>query len=276
MFQTTVLDVLPLWSVYLISTVLIVIAVETGFYLGRRRRARFAAGETSHVGSAVAATLGLLAFMLAFTFGAGTDRWDTRKQLLLQETNALGTAFLRTELLPEPQRYNLQSLMSRYIDQYVDTMEEQVTSKGTALNSRLVRKLEDDFSLAKTFHGEMWREARLAAEKQPTVLTGLFISALNEAIDLRIERVSISTQQRMPLVFWTTVYFLAMLSLGLAGYDLGLSKGTHNLSGWVVALAFSSVITLVVALDRPLTSIVKQLPLLDLQAELHETLKQQK
>jgi hypothetical protein len=105
-----------------------------------------------------------------------------------------------------------------------------------------VRQLEGDLSIAKKFHGEMWR-------------------------------VSITTQQRMPMVFWSTVYFLALLSLGLAGYDLGLSKGTRKFSGWVVTLAFSSVITFVVTLDRPLASIVKQLPLLDLQAELHQSIE---
>ena len=78
---------------------------------------------------------------------------------------------------------------------------------------------------------------------------------------------------RMPMVYWSTVYFLALISLGLAGYDLGLSKGMRNLSGWVVALAVSSVITLVVTLDRSLASFVKQLPLLDLQAELHQSLE---
>lgn len=272
MFETTLLDVFPLWAVFLLSTLLIVIAAEIGFYLGRRRLARFAKGESSHVGGAVAATLGLLAFILAFTFSAGTDRWDTRKHLLLQETNALGTAFLRTELLPEPHRYNLQKLMSRYIDQYLRTMEEQIAAEGTALDSRLVKEVELDFSNAKKFHGEMWAEAMLAAQKQPTPLTGLFVSALNEAIDLRIERISISIQQRMPMIFWFILYFLACLAMGLTGYDLGVTRGKRNLSGWVVALAFSSVITLVVALDRPLTSIVNQLPLLELQEEFHQAL----
>lgn len=272
MFETTLIDIFPLWAVFLLSTLLIVIAVEMGFYLGRRRQARFAEGESSQVGGAVAATLGLLAFILAFTFGAGTDRWDTRKQLLLQETNALGTAFLRTELLPEPHRYNLQKIMSGYIDQYLKTMEQQIAAEGTTINSRLVKEVEQDFSNAKKFHEQMWAEAMLAVEKQPTPLTGLFVSALNDAIDLRIERISISIQQRMPMIIWIILYFLACLALGLAGYDLGLSRGRRNLSGWVVALAFSSVITLVVALDRPRTSIVNQLPLLELQEEVHQSL----
>ena len=273
MFRTTIIDVYPLWVVFLASTLLIALASEIGFLLGRRKLSSLAPGESSNVGGAVTATLGLLAFMLAFTFSAGTDKWDTKKQLLLKESNALSTAFIRTELLPEPHRHNLQNLMSRYLDHYLDTIQQEMASDGTAIDSQMARQVEEDFAIAKKFHGEMWHEAMLATQQQPTPLTGLFISALNEALDIRGERMSVAIQQRMPMIVWIILGLLACFAPGLAGYDLGVTRGARNLSGWVVALAFASVVTLVVILDRPLTSVISHLPLIDLQGDIHKALE---
>ncbi|MFI5322916.1 MAG: hypothetical protein ACHQ6U_05165 [Thermodesulfobacteriota bacterium] len=64
----------------------------------------------------VGSTLGLLAFMLAFTFGITASRFDTRKQLLLDEVNAIGTAFLRTDFLVEPYRTEIRKLFRDYVD----------------------------------------------------------------------------------------------------------------------------------------------------------------
>jgi hypothetical protein len=72
----------------------------------------------------------------------------------------------------------------------------------------------------------------------------------------------------MPLVFWLTLYALAMLAMGLSGYDAGLARGGRTRAPWVVALAFSSVLLLIVALDRPQTSGVDLAPLMDLHKSI--------
>ena len=76
-------------------------------------------------------------------------------------------------------------------------------------------------------------------------------------------------QQRMPTIFWGALYSLALLAMGLAGYEAAVARSGRNMTGWVVALAFSTVIVLVVGLDRPQTSAVTQLPLLELQNDIH-------
>ena len=75
---------------------------------------RLTGGEKIQTGPVVAASLGLLAFMLAFTFGAVTKRYDDRKQLVLDEANAIGTACLRADLLPEPDRDSVRRLLYDY------------------------------------------------------------------------------------------------------------------------------------------------------------------
>ena len=80
-------DVLPLWALYIITVALVLLSAEAGWRLGNYRRQRPDHEEEAPVGAVVGATLGLLAFLLAFTFGMAASRYDTRKQLVLQEAD---------------------------------------------------------------------------------------------------------------------------------------------------------------------------------------------
>lgn len=275
MFKTTVLDMLPMWGIFISSVVLIVIAVEIGYGLGRRKLAKVKAGEALHMGGAVAATLGLLAFMLAFTFGSGTSRLDTKRQLVLEETNAIATTYLRTELIPEPQKTKVQQLLTQYIDQRLQLVKVDHPIVNPSNQEQYITGLAQRIDEAEVIHGELWAQAVAVAEKQPTPIGALFISALNEMIDLHQSRVTIAIQQRMPTVFWFALYCLTFLGMGLAGYDAGVARSSRNMSAWVVAVAFSTVIVLVVGLDRPQTSAVDQLPLQELQKDIHAAQQRQ-
>ena len=76
-------------------------SVECGYRLGKYRRSRHEQEKEAPLGTMVGATLGLLAFILAFTFGLAAARFDTRRQVLLDEANAIGTTYLRAGILPE-------------------------------------------------------------------------------------------------------------------------------------------------------------------------------
>src|SRR5512135_1488179 len=96
------LDYLPLWGVFAATVVVVLVAVEVGFLLGSRRRRRSEEALKAPVGELVAAMLGLLALLLAFTFSLAASRFDTRRSLVLDEANAIGTTWLRAGLLAEP------------------------------------------------------------------------------------------------------------------------------------------------------------------------------
>ena len=81
------LDTLPLWVLYVIVAALVLLSVEGGWRLGNHQRQRHAAEGKAPVSAPVGATMGLLAFLLAFTFGMAASRFDTRKQVALQEAN---------------------------------------------------------------------------------------------------------------------------------------------------------------------------------------------
>src|SRR5262245_745749 len=109
------LDFVPLWGLYLGTVLIVFLSVESGRRLGKRRQHSDAAKDPS-VGAMVGATLGLLAFMLAFTFGMASTRFEARRQVLLEEANAIGTAYLRAELLPQMQRTAIRKLLREYVD----------------------------------------------------------------------------------------------------------------------------------------------------------------
>ena len=84
-------------------------SIFLGYRIGSYHRKHSDNKDDAPIGSVVGATLGLLAFMLAFTFGISASRFDMRKQLLLDEVNAIGTEFLRTDFLVEPSVRKLES-----------------------------------------------------------------------------------------------------------------------------------------------------------------------
>jgi hypothetical protein len=108
------LDALPLWGVFVAILIVVLLSVECGYRLGRYRRNRHEQEKETPVGTMVGATLGLLAFILAFTFGLAAARFDTRRQVLLDEANAIGTTYLRAGMLPE-QRNEIRTLLRNYV-----------------------------------------------------------------------------------------------------------------------------------------------------------------
>ncbi len=109
------LDALPLWGLFMAILLLVLLAVEGGYRLGKYRRSRSEQEKEAPVGAMVGATLGLLAFMLAFTFGLAAARFDTRRQVLLDEANAIGTTYLRAGMLPD-RREDIRALLRDYVD----------------------------------------------------------------------------------------------------------------------------------------------------------------
>ena len=114
------LDALPLWGLFLATLLLVLLSVEAGYRLGISRR-RSTEEKEAPVGAMVGATLGLLAFMLAFTFGLAAARFDTRRQVLLDEANALGTTYLRAGMLPDRR-----DAIRTFLRDYVETLLEGV------------------------------------------------------------------------------------------------------------------------------------------------------
>jgi hypothetical protein len=235
------------------------IALEAGYRLGRWRHKRASDEKDAPVGAMVGSLLGLLAFMLAFTFGLAASRFDARRQVVLDEANAIGTTNLRSRLLPEPYRTEIARLLREYVDVRVSAARDGRVAEGRARSEELQERL--------------WSQATAAAAKNPgSIITGLFIQSLNEVIDLHAKRLLVGVRSRIPISIWITLFGLAIFGMVSTGYQAGLSATRRSPAMVLLALAFAGVLFLIVDLDRPHEGLlqVSQQPMLELQETMNQ------
>lgn len=256
--QTEMLDVIPLWCFLPTLLVVCLLTLEVGYRLGKWRHSRAADEKEAPVAAMVGSVLGLLAFMLAFTFSMAASRFDTRRQAVLQEANAIGTTYLRSRLLPKPEGDDIGRLLVSYTE--LRTRKLTPESIGDLLVES--ERLQD----------EMWTKAVIAAEKNPgSIMTGLFIESLNQSIDLHSERVFFGLYSRIPLIIWLMLFGLVALGMISVGYQSGLAATRRSPEMFVFIFAFSCVLYLIIDLDRAYEGLVQisQRAIID----LYETMK---
>jgi hypothetical protein len=251
-------DACPLWGVFIATVVLVLLSIEAGLRLGRRRQMESGDAKDAPIGGVVGALLGLLAFLLAFTFGAAASRFDARRHLLLDEVNAIGTTYLRAGVIAEPERSELRKLLREYVAIRADLAEHP-------------ERLAETITRSEALHGEFWDMMTVVAQADPhSVVAGRLMESMNEMIDLHTERVTVGLRHRISPVIWTALYFTAALSMVAVGYQFGLSGARNVPMSVLLALTFSAVILLIADLDRATegTLQVSLQPMLDLHKSL--------
>lgn len=248
------LDVIPLGALLLAAAAALWLAMEGGYRIGRWRHAHNPDEKEQPVGAMVASILGLVALVLGFTFSLAASRFDARRMAVLEESNAIGTTYLRAQLLPEAERTEVSRLLREYV----------------AVRIQAVRELKPEEGIAKSegLQDLLWQQAKAAAEKDPhSILTGIFIQSLNETIDLHSKRVMVGLRSRIPLVIWVGLFGLSALGMAAVGYQCGLwvTRRSPAMVGFVVA--FAVVLYLIADLDRGREGMlqVSQQSLVDLQ-----------
>ena len=251
------IDALPLWGLFISILFVVLFSVEFGYRLGKYRRRRHEEEKEAPLGTMVGATLGLLAFILAFTFGLAAARFDARRQLLLDEANAIGTTYLRAGMLPE-RGEEIRGLLRDYVRTRLEAVQSGKLEEG-------IRRSED-------IQQKMWTQAEaVAAKNSNSIIVGLFVQSLNEMIDLHASRMQAGVRSRIPGAIWLGLFAVAALSLATMGYHAGLSGTRRSLAIVTVAVTFSVVIELIADLDRPQEGVlrVSQQALLDVQRSMN-------
>ena len=124
------LDRFSLGWLFVLTVIIVLISIAAGFRLARYIRRHSERVQDAPIVSIVGAMLGLLAFTMAFTFGMTASRFETRRQLVLDESNAIGTAFLRAGLLPEPLRSEVRKLFREYAGIRVEAFQSRINSRS--------------------------------------------------------------------------------------------------------------------------------------------------
>jgi membrane protein YdbS with pleckstrin-like domain len=257
MYPEQLLDPLAIPVVFVAITVVLLAVFEVGFRIGRWWQERTPDETEGPTGVLVGSLLALMAFLLAVTMGMAADRFDTRRGLVLDEANAIGTTYLRAGYLPQPYAAQSQALLREYVPLRVNVADRQ--------------QLATNFARSTELHAELWAIAEDLARTTPdSVVLGLYIDSLNETIDLHSTRATAIIYARVPETVLFVLIIGAALTMGMVGYSAGLTRRRSPLGAVVLVVVLAAVLTLVVDLDRPRDGFlqVNQQPLLDLQEQL--------
>jgi len=240
---------------------LMLIAAAVGQFV-RRIQHRRAKGEERETDPSVAqegyllgSVLGLLGLLLAFTFGMALNRYETRRELVMKEANAIGTAYLRTQLLDEPYRGRLSKILVDYTENRI-----QLAAVGGGGGPRLVRN--DELLTAMWGAVKASRESALAHG-----LTTAMLMTFNEVIDLDAER-KIAWDLRIPIeVLFLLIVYLSVTA-AVVGHQVDGPRGRR--AAFALFLLVSLSITIIADLNRPMSGHAResQKPMIMLLASL--------
>ena len=205
--------------------------IEAGRLFGRRTKSDDASqtGRTA-IGGAV---YGLLALLIAFTFSGAATRFDSRRYLIVDEANAIGTAYLRLDLLPAAVQPSLRDLFRRYTDSRIATYRK--VPDMAAIQTELDRGI--------AIQGEIWRQGVAGCQRpeNPPATCNLLIPALNSMFDLNTTR-TMANKIHPPAIVFVMLLALALITALLTGFDLSRAEKRD----WVHVIGFSIILSVTV------------------------------
>jgi hypothetical protein len=256
----TIPNSLEIASLFFIPLFAVLVPILIGQRYGMYRLKKTPDSKDTQVGSLASAALGLLAFMLAFTFQIAANRFDARKQKLIEEVTSLRTTYLRAGLVPEPYRLNTKKLVVEYVDLAADFGGDY-------------SKLNQALSRSQQILDTLWKYSEALAEQdRSSEAYALYTSSVNDLVDAHHQRITYALEYRIPVAILWVLFIVEFLSMLAFGYQFGISgKGSFRLN-LLLATIFATVMFLIFALDRPEKGLapLSQKPMLSLQRQLQE------
>ncbi len=220
--------------------VVMVALQEVGRHIGLRARQRNAGG-TEGTGAVEAAVFALLGLLLAFTFGGGASRLEHRRELAILESNAIGTAWLRLDLLKNTDQPPLRELFRDYVDQRISVYALAKPIEIAIAESRQADELQQT----------IWEQAVAAtADAARPDTDRLLLPALNEMFDVSDERDRISLTHGSPVIVGFLL-LVACLSALLAGLSMAQGDRRPTLHMILFALITATTVFIILDLEYP-------------------------
>jgi hypothetical protein len=238
---------------------LLLLSLEAGFRLGRRTARKADAQVSGQVGAIQGALLGLLGLLLAFSFGAAGTRFLDRQDLIVREANAISTAFLRADLLDEPQRAELRAALKRY------------TEHRLAASANLRPGLDPSvLAEVERLQAHIWRAAVAGVAARPEFALAI-LGPVNEVIDLHALRLAAGSKHLPPLVLGVLIACSA-LATSVIGYGCGLGGRRRAPMTVSLALLIGAALWITIDLDHPRAGLLQlsDAPLAALKFEVPE------
>jgi hypothetical protein len=232
------LDSLSIPAIVVLFALASLVAYEVGFRLGRWWQDREPGEQEGPTGVIVGGLLGLMAFLLAITMGMASDRFDTRRGLVIEEANAIRAAYLQADYLPVVDGERLKSLLREYAPKRIPTNDRTV----------LMAEIEQ----GQVLRDRMWAIEAAAAQSgyAPDLISSLG-DTLTEVATVAERREVAGLHARVPETILWLLLLGSVLSLGLLGYSAGLTRRRSFATAAILVIALGAVTALVIDLDRP-------------------------
>lgn len=220
--------------------------LELGRRMGRRHLGRGDEGARAGLGAVEGAVFALLGLLVAFTFSGAAARFDQRRQWILDEANAIGTAWLRLDLLPASAQPELRELMRQYLDARLSAYEKLPNLE--AARAELAR--------ASGLQARIWNRTVAASQQAATPLVATLVPALNSMFDIATTRTAV-VHVHPPLIIFLMLGVLALMSSFLAGFAMAAAHSrswTHMLA---FALIMSGTVYVILDLEFPRIGLIR-------------------
>lgn len=239
-----IIDSIPLWSVLVVTIVVVFGSFESGFRLGARHRVSRGDIDEAPINAVTGAHLGLLAFFLAFSFNMAASHYDKRKQVVLAEVNAIETAYARAWLMSDAAVGDeLQALLRDYV------AVRSSLSPGADID-RIIRGSE-------RLQSEMWQQVVLLTRSgRATGADNLMARSINTVMEVHKQRIAAGLHNRNPPSIWAVLYAVLVFSMVGMGYSFGIKGSRNYIGSFALALSFAIVLYLIADLDRPTGGLV--------------------
>jgi hypothetical protein len=205
--------------------------LELGHRLGKRQLREAGKEARAGLGAVEGAVFGLLGLLIAFTFSGAATRFDQRRNLIVEEANAIGTAYLRLDLLPEPHKTELRDLFRRYLNTRLEAYRKLPDLKAAMATLGEAEKIQ----------GQIWNQALAASRGDLSPSSIVLLPALNAMFDIANTRSMLGRLHPPPLIFFM-ILILALVCALLAGFHMS-SEQERN---WLYILGFALVLSLTV------------------------------
>jgi hypothetical protein len=190
------------------------------------------------------AIFALLGLLIAFTFSGAASRFDDRRKLIVEEANAIGTAYLRIDLLPAAVQPEMRDAFRRYVD----------TRLATYRAVPDMDKVKLELERGNALQQEIWKKAVAASVGSQAMM--LVLPALNEMIDITTTRTT-AVQMHPPLVIFVLLCGLALLSALLAGDAMAGGKKRDWIHMATFALALAGAVYIILDMEFPRVGFIR-------------------
>jgi hypothetical protein len=226
----------------------ILACLELGYRIGRKNFGKTHELTYEGTGTIEASLLALLGLLLGFSFASAMSRLETRHQLIVQEANAIGTAYLRLDLLPSNDQPEIRRVFRGYLDARIRAYED--------FQQRTVA--EQEFAHASELQQQIWSRAFAASRADPTQESArLLLPALNEMIDVTTAR-AIALDIHLPALIFYLLICIALLAALLGGYAMSKRQSRSWLHILLFAVTISLTICAIFDLDNPRFGLIKE------------------